>query len=156
MMKSNMFYLILVLVLTITVCAAFVMVNAHAKNEKPKGPDEQGHALTSLWKNYYSAQKADLPKQMSEALDAIMEQAKAKRYHWDFYDAAVKKVDAEVSRNWKVRQEMNTFLANAIKEYDEPIVTYTYRSSYGGSGLLDYVLANKTRRLFHIRPSKTI
>ncbi len=157
MMKSNMFYLILVLVLTITVCAAFVMVNAHAKNEKPKGPDEQGHALTSLWKNYYSAQKADLPKQMSEALDAIMEQAKAKRYHWDFYDAAVKKVDAEVSRNWKVRQEMNTFLANAIKEYDEPIVTYAYRSSYGGSGLLDFVLANKTRlqagknKAFHTR-----
>ena len=156
-MKSNMFYLILVLVLTITVCAAFVMVNAHAKNEKPKGPDEQGHALTSLWKNYYSAQKADLPKQMSEALDAIMEQAKAKRYHWDFYDAAVKKVDAEVSRNWKVRQEMNTFLANAIKEYDEPIVTYAYRSSYGGSGLLDFVLANKTRlqagknKAFHTR-----
>ncbi len=157
MMKSNMFYLILVLVLTITVCAAFVMVNAHAKNEKPKGPDEQGHALTSLWKNYYSAQKADLPKQMSEALDAIMEQAKAKRYHWDFYDAAVKKVDAEVSRNWKVRQEMNTFLANAIKEYDEPIVTYAYRSSYGGSGLLDFVLANTTRlqagknKAFHTR-----
>ncbi len=157
MMKSNMFYLILVLVLTITVCAAFVMVNAHAKNEKPKGPDEQGHALTSLWKNYYSAQKADLPKQMSEALDAIMEQAKAKRYHWDFYDAAVKKVDTEVSRNWKVRQEMNTFLANAIKEYDEPIVTYAYRSSYGGSGLLDFVLANKTRlqagknKAFHTR-----
>ena len=46
-----------------------------------------------------------------------------------------------------------------IKEYDEPIVTYTYRSSYGGSGLLDYVLANKTRlqagknNAFHTRTS---
>ncbi|MBO6249230.1 MAG: hypothetical protein J6N54_10500, partial [Bacteroidales bacterium] len=74
-----------------------------------------------------------------------MEQAKAKRYHWDFYDAAVKKVDAEVSRNWKVRQEMNTFLFNAVKEYDEPIVTYAYRSSQGHRDLIEYVLTNKTR-----------
>ena len=153
-MKKNMFYLILV---AVVICAAAIVACAYVKTDKPKNPDEQGHALTSLWKNYYSAQKADLPKKMSEALDAIMEQAKAKRYHWDFYDAAVKKVDAEVSRNWKVRQEMNTFLSNAIKEYDEPIVTYAYRSSYGGSGLLDFVLANKTRlqagknKAFHTR-----
>ncbi len=155
-MKSNMFYLILTVAV---ICAVTAVACAYAKNEKPKGPDDQGHVLSTLWKNYYAAQKADLPKKMSESLDAIMEQAKSKRYHWDFYDAAVKKVDAEVSRNWKVRQEMNTFLANAVKEYDEPIVTYTYRSSYGGSGLLDYVLANKTRlqagknKAFHTRTS---
>ena len=140
-----MFYLILAIAVA---CVAAVVACAYVRtndSDKAKKLDEQGHALASLWKNYYAAQKADLPKKMSEALDEIITTAKSKRYHWDFYDAWVKKVDAEVSRNWKVRQEMNTALANAVKEYDEPIVTYTYRSSYGGSGLLDYVLANKTR-----------
>ena len=157
-----MLYLILAVV---AICSAAVIARAFIKRtDNPivsvKGSDDQGHVLTNLWKNYYAAQKADLPKKMSESLDAIMEQAKAKRYHWDFYDAAVKKVDAEVSRNWKKRQEMNNFLANAIKEYDEPIVTYTYRSSRGESGLMDFVLTNKTRlqagknKAFHTRTYK--
>ena len=156
-----MLYLILAVV---AICSAAVIAHAFIKRTdntvvSAKGPDDQGHVLTNLWKNYYAAQKADLPKKMSESLDAIMEQAKAKRYHWDFYDAAVKKVDAEVSRNWKKRQEMNTFLANAIKEYDEPIVTYSYKSSRSESGLMDFVLTNKTRLqagkniAFHTRTS---
>ena len=83
--------------------------------------DDQGHVLTALWKNYYAAEKADLPKKMSEALDAIKKEAKARRYHWDFYDAALKKVNAEVSRNWKVRGEMMSALAKEIEEYDAKI-----------------------------------
>jgi len=102
-MKKTMLYLILAVV---AICSAAVIAHAFIKRTdntvvSAKGPDGQGHVLTNLWKNYYAAQKADLPKKMSESLDVIMEQAKAKRYHWDFYDAAVKKVDAEVSRNWR-------------------------------------------------------
>ncbi len=144
-MKKTMFYLILAIA---AACVAAVVACAYVRNndsDNAKNPDNQGHALTSLWKSYYAADKADLPKKKIEILDEIISAAKSKRYHWDFYDAAVKKVDTEVERNWKKRQEMNTFLANAIKEYDEPIVTYTYRSSYSSSGLLDFVLANKTR-----------
>ena len=140
-----MFYLILAIAVA---CVATVVACAYARNNDSdiaKKPDEQGHRLAALWKNYYAAQKADLPKKMSEALDEIIAEAKAKRYHWDFYEASVLKVDAEVARNWKVRQEMNAALANAINEYDEPIVTYTYRASKSSGGLLDYVLSNKTR-----------
>ncbi len=141
-MKKNMLYLITALA---AVCAAAFGARGFIKTDKGKNVDDQGHALTSLWKDYYAAEKADLPKKMSEILDEIKKEAKARRYHWDFYDAAVKKVDAEVARNWKVRSEMNAALAKDIQEYDEPIVTYTYRSSRGGGNLSDFVLTNKAR-----------
>ncbi|MBR4756353.1 MAG: hypothetical protein IK076_05365, partial [Bacteroidales bacterium] len=118
---------------------------AFMKTDKNKKVDEQGHVLSSLWKNYYAAEKADLPKKMSEALDEIKKEAKAKRYHWDFYDAARKKVDIEVARNWKVRQQMRDELSAEIKEYDEPIVTYAFRSSEGMRGLDDFIITNRAR-----------
>ena len=140
-----MFYLILAV---IVVCVAAVMSCSYARADKKgkvKSPDGQGHVLATLWKDYYAAEKADLPKKMSETLETIITEATAKRYHWDFYDAAVKQVDAEVARNWKVRNEMNTKLANRIKEYDEPIVTYAYNTSRGSSSQIDFVLTNKAR-----------
>lgn len=118
---------------------------AFMKADKKSSVDEQGHVLSSMWKTYYTAQKADLPKKMAESLEAIKKEAKAKRYHWDFYDAARKYVDAEVSRNWKLRQELNAKLAAEIEEYAEPIVTYAYKSGRRESGLDDYILTNKAR-----------
>ncbi|MBR1926978.1 MAG: hypothetical protein IJ840_04410 [Bacteroidales bacterium] len=146
-MKKIMLYLILA---AVAICSAAVFAHAVINRTDDaaaivRGADDQGHVLTSLWKNYYAAEKADLPKKMSESLDAIIGRAKAKRYHWDFYDAATKKVDAEVSRNWKARGEMNTALAKEIKEYDEPIVTFAYMSSRFSGSQIDYALANKTR-----------
>ena len=158
-MKKNMLYLIIAVV---AVCAAAFCARAYVKTDKTnkvKSPDEYGHVLASMWKNYYSAQKADLPLKMSEALEAIKTEAKAKRYHWDFYDAAVKKVDAEVARNWKVRNEVQTKLSEEIKEYDEPIVTYAYRSDRGARDLIEFVLVNRARlqagnnTVFHTRTS---
>ena len=141
-MKKNMLYLFIALAAVLV--AAFA-ARGFKRPVEVTADDDQGHVLTALWKNYYAAEKADLPKKMSEALDAIKKEAKARRYHWDFYDAALKKVNAEVSRNWKVRGEMMSALAKEIEEYDEPIVTYAYKSSHGGGNLSDYVLTNKTR-----------
>ena len=118
---------------------------AFMNTDRNKKADDQGHALSSLWKDYYAAEKADLPKKMAEVLETIKKEAKAKRYHWDFYDAARKKVDAEVSRNWKVRQEKLKELAADIESYDEPIVTYAFRSSEGMRGLDDFAITNRAR-----------
>ena len=137
--------LILSLIAVAAICAAALSSQAYMKTDKNQSPDSNGHVLTSLWKAYYAAQKADLPKQMVSSLESITKEAKARRLHWDFYDAAVKKADAESSRNWKVRQELRTKLAAEIEDYAEPIVTYSYRRDQGGGSLTDYAISNRAR-----------
>lgn len=127
------------------VCAAALTSQAYMKNDRIQVPDSNGHVLTSLWKAYYAAEKADQPKRMAESLDAIKKEARARRLHWDFYDAALRKLQVESSRNWKLRQELRTRLDSEIEEYGEPIVTYSYRRDQGFGNLTDYVLVNKTR-----------
>ena len=127
------------------ICAAAITSQAFMKTDKNQTKDAEGHVLTSLWKTYNAAQKADQPKKMAETLDAIKKEAKAKRYHWDFYDAAVRKVEAESMRNWKLRQELNGKLFAEIEEYGEPIVTYAFRRDREGGDLTDFVLTNRSR-----------
>ena len=127
------------------ICAAAITSQAFMKTDKNQTKDAEGHVLASLWKTYNSAQRADQPKKMADALEAIKKEAKAKRYHWDFYDAAVKKVEAESMRNWKQRQELQDKLSTEIEEYGEPIVSYAYRSDREGGRLTDFVLTNRAR-----------
>lgn len=137
---------IIVLVLAVAViCAAAITSQAFMKTDKNQTKDAEGHVLTSQWKAYNAARKADQPKKMAETLESIKKEAKARRYHWDFYDAAVKKVEAETMRNWKLRQELQDKLFAEIEEYGEPIVSYAYRRNTGGGGLTDYVLTNRAR-----------
>ena len=75
-MKKTMFYLILAIA---AACVAAVVACAYVRNndsDNAKNPDNQGHALTSLWKSYYAAEKADLPKKKIEILDEIISAAK--------------------------------------------------------------------------------
>ncbi|MBQ8060772.1 MAG: hypothetical protein IJ205_02345 [Bacteroidales bacterium] len=137
--------LILSIIAAAAICVAALTSHAYMKTDKNQSPDSNGHVLASLWKSYYAAQKADLPKQMVSSLESIEKEAKARRLHWDFYDAAVKKVDAESSRNWKLRQELRSKLAAEIEEYAEPIVTYSFRRDQEGGSLTDYVITNKAR-----------
>ena len=127
------------------ICAAAFTSQAFMKTDKNQTRDGEGHVLTSLWKSYYAAEKADQPKKMSESLETIKKEAKAKRYHWDFYDAATRLVEVETSRNWKLRQQLRSQLESEINEYGEPIVTYSFRNEKGEGGLTDYVLTNKVR-----------
>ena len=137
---------IIVSVLAVAViCAAAITSQAFMKTDKNQTKDAEGHVLTSQWKAYNAARKADQPKKMAETLESIKKEAKARRYHWDFYDAAVKKVEAETMRNWKLRQELQDKLFAEIEEYGEPIVSYAYRRNTGGGGLTDYVLTNRAR-----------
>ena len=140
-----MLYLI---VAAVAVCLAGFCASAYVKTDKKdkkRGQDEYGHVLGSMWKNYYALEKADRPLKKIEALEEIKTEAKAKRYHWDFYEAATKKVDVEISRNWKLGAELRTQLSKEIEEYNEPIVTYSYKNDRGVRDLIEYVLVNKAR-----------
>ena len=126
-------------------CAAFITSNAFMRTDKTTKPDDEGHILSSLWKEYYDARKADKPLKMTAALEKIRKEASAKRLHWDFYDAVTKKVDVELSRNWKLRDSLQKQLAAEVEAYGEPIVTYSYRKDHGSGNLMDYVISTGSR-----------
>ena len=106
--------------------------------------DDQGHTLVSLWKSYYSAVDADKPKQQAAILEDIKKEALAKRLAWDYYDACEKYVNARLSTNWKLRDELMAQKWNEFKTYDEPIINFTINSG-GIPSRLEYVQANKDR-----------
>ena len=91
---------------------------------------DDGHKLTGLWEKYEEAHKADKPKTEAEILSQIKAQAMEKRYDVDFYDAATKYVDAVRRRNWKDREPARQALAEEIKAYGSPIVTFTWMDQY--------------------------
>lgn len=115
------------------------MINA----ANPK--DSDGHELTSLWKEYEAAEKADRPLKQAEILETIKQEAKSKRLHWDFYDASRKKHDTELSRNWKLRDSLKTSLSEEIKAYGEPIVTFAASTEGYLSLPEDFTGSNKER-----------
>ena len=68
MMKTSIQWMIAVAVLV-----AGTVFSAHTFMRKDKNmkPDEAGHVLTALWKNYDAAVRADRPEKKIAALDEI-------------------------------------------------------------------------------------
>ncbi len=108
--------------------------------------DGSDFVLTSLWKEYDAAQKADRPETALSVLDRIMVKAREERLHYDFYTAACNKLTVETSRDWKKNEEWRQWLDREIEEYDEPIVTFCHKIDNHAADLsADYVLVNKTK-----------
>ena len=109
----------------ITIIAAVTAaVSAFAMN------NDDGHKLTALWEKYLAANKADKPKTEAEILSQIKKEAAENRYSVDFYDAATKYVDAVSRRNWKDREPARKALADEIKAYGDPMVTFAWMDQY--------------------------
>ena len=126
--------------LIITLTAALAALNLFAMNQN------DGHKLTKLWDKYETARKADKPKTEAEILNQIKEEATSKRYAVDFYDAAVKYVEAVGRRNWKEREPARQALASEIKAYGDPIVTFTWMDQYcyeSAKALKEFVRKNQ-------------
>jgi hypothetical protein len=108
--------------------------------------DGSDFVMTSLWKEYDAAQKADRPETALSVLDRIMVKAREERLHYDFYTAACNKLTVETSRDWKKNEEWRQWLDRKIEEYDEPIVTFCHKVDNHAADLsADYVLVNKTK-----------
>ena len=109
-----------VLIVALTSLAAYMKPVNYPAGEK----DSHGHALAQLWARYYEAHDKDRPQTEADILSQIKDQAKAKRLHWDFYDAWREYVSAVGRRNWKERNDAQQAFIKAVKEYDEPIVSF--------------------------------
>lgn len=109
------------------------------------GAQESGHQLTSLWKEYEKAHKADRPQKEAAALSNIKEAAVKQHLPVDFYDAATLYVNAVQRRDWKQRDTLRRQLEEDVKAFDEPIVTFLWMKEWKYSSredLLTFVEAH--------------
>lgn len=139
-------YIFITAVVAVLSAGAALSTQAFMKKKESRKTDEEGHVLTALWKAYNDAVDADRPEKMVSALDAIKREARARRLHWDFYDAATKYVDAASARDWKQHETLEEKLGEEVEDYAEPIVTYAFSRNRGvGSDLRDFVLTHRAR-----------
>ena len=124
--------------------AALFSTPAMAQNKA----DRDGHVLTSLWKQYEDARKADRPQKEAEVLSQIKREATRQRLSVDFYDAGKAYISSVTRRDWKQGDPARRQFAEEVKAYNEPIVTYLWMSQYGGAPTgerMDFVLRNRGR-----------
>ena len=93
-------------------------------------PMNDGHSLTSLWKKYDAAHKADRPQLEAQVLSQIKQEALQQHLPLDFYDAATLYVSTVQRRDWKQRDALNKTLEEEIAAFDEPIVTFQWMSRW--------------------------
>lgn len=106
------------------------------------------HVLTSMWKDYEEAVKADLPQKMMEISAEIKQEAFRRHLPWDFYDASLKHVNAGVSLNWKLRDSLNTAAAKGFEDFGDPLLLLMYDMKMWKSSpdsLYNYVQSNASR-----------
>jgi len=131
--------------LALAVLAGAVTYSASSM-KTPQKTDSSGHTLTALWAQYEAASKADKPQTEAEVLSKIKETALAERLPVDFYDAATAYVNTVQRRDWKQRDALRARLAEEVKAFDEPIVTFLWMQDYGGAStdeLWAYVQAHE-------------
>lgn len=89
-----------------------------------------GHQLTSLWKQYESAHKSDLPQKEADILTQIKEEALKRHLPADFYDAATTYVNTVQRRDWKQRDALREGLAKEVQEFGDPLVTFLWMADW--------------------------
>ena len=112
--------------------AVALLLIAPMMNANP-APDQDGHVLTALWKQYEEAAKADRPQKEAEILEKIKTEAKKQRLAADFYDAATKYVDVVRRRDWKKANEARENLKREVKDFNHPMVTFLWMGDSGVS-----------------------
>lgn len=133
------------IILSISIAAAFTMFAFLNKSSEPQKVDKQYHVLVDLWADYAGYELADRPKKQLAVLETIKKEAAAKRYAWDFYDAAEKYVNVSRSMNWKLGDSLSRQFNCEIEKFGEPVAVFVLKCSdwnVSAEELFDYVKAN--------------
>ena len=112
------------------IVAAFFVCLGNASGAQAPQKDKSGHQLVALWKEYDAARDADRPQTQLAVLTKIKAQAKEKSLAWDFWDAARTYTDVAISRNWKLRDSVNTALRTEAMAFPDAMVPFTYLLNY--------------------------
>ncbi len=99
--------------------------------------------VEKLWKDYQAAKNANRPEKQLEILSEIKKTASDLRMPWDFYQAGKQYVDVALSRNWKLRDSLNTAFKKEVAEFDEPVMTY-YDTRFIGSDKMELVTSRRS------------
>lgn len=121
-----------------------------AAAERSGKTDDRGHVLVSGWKEYGKMKEADLPDKEAAALQKIISTAGRKHLPWDFYDAWREYRDVVVSRDWKQRASVDSAMAESVRRFDEPVVTYNHmlcRRPVAGPDTMAAFARKNSRRL---------
>lgn len=104
--------------------------------------------LTSLWKQYETAVKADRPQKRMALLEDIKSLAFSSRSAWDYYRACREFVEVGSMRNWKLRDSLEAEFVKEVAEYDEPVLNVmrmVERRSCPADSIMRYVRENSLR-----------
>ena len=107
-------------------------------------PAADNTTIAKLWKDYESARKADRPQKELDILQEIKDAAVKERLPWDFYKAGTLFIDVSTSRNWKLRDSLNTQFRKEIKDFDEPVLSFYYTRN-DRSGKKEFLDTNRSR-----------
>ena len=104
-----------------------------AMKQQPDRTDDNGHVLAGQWAEYEKARKSDRPLREAEILLGIRTEAMRRHLPADFYDAGTEYAASVQRRNWKLRDSVRAEFAERVREFGEPIVTYTWMGDFGGA-----------------------
>lgn len=107
------------------VCATGILIFARTMNDERQ--------LSALWAQYEAALKADLPQKEAALLLQIEQEATKKHLAADFYDAATTYVETVRRRDWKQQAALREHLTEAVKAFDEPIVTFSWMREWNNA-----------------------
>ena len=118
-----------------TALTAFFAAATASKNMKPvvSSDTDTGHVLKDRWAEYEKARKADRPLKEADILLDIRSEAMRRHLPADFYDAGSAYIASVQRRNWKLRDSVRTEFAALVRQFGEPIVTYTWMGDFGGA-----------------------
>ncbi len=80
--------------------------------------------IDRLWKEYDKAAESDLPQKASGILLKIKDKARAEKFSYDFYRAAVQYVQTNAQRDWKTREKLTEEMNAEFRSYGDPVILY--------------------------------
>ena len=119
-----------------TALTAFFAAATASRNLKPVIASDEadtGHVLRDRWAEYEKARKADRPQKEADILLDIRSEAMRRHLPADFYDAGSAYVATVQRRNWKLRDSVRAEFAEQVRQFGEPVVTYTWMGDFGGA-----------------------
>ena len=126
---------------------ACLQVPAESRESKTAGTDGRGNELVSLWKEYRKMQEEDRPDREEAVLEKIIAKAEDRHVAWDFYEAWKEYRNSVLSRDWKRRETVDSSLAESVRQFGEPVVTFAvdraiFRNRTDVSGMLEDLKVN--------------
>ena len=101
-------------------------------NTDSQSSDKEGHVLVDLWSKYSRARSRDLPADASRIAGQIVETASSRHLPWDFYTGWNAWQESRLSRNWKLRDEIEKERAASVEKFGEPVVIFCEKNGSKG------------------------